>query len=311
MVTENIIKQTSYKKNKSWLYLKTPREKVFDFILIIILATVVIITLLPIWSQLCLSLSSKEQVVRNIFLLWPKEFTLSSYKLSVGYKMLWIGYRNTIFRCLLAVPISVLVTILTAYPLSKKGLPFRKFFTSMILITMLFNGGLIPNYLLITRLKFINKIWALVLPNALMAFYVLLARNFFMGIPEALEESASIDGAKVATVFIRIILPLSIPIIATLMLFQLVFNWNAWFDSMIYMTKPDKQVLQIVLRKIVIQNNLDGMEAMMRSVDEKRSFTARQLQATIIMLSVIPMLIVYPFVQKYFVKGIMIGAVKG
>ncbi|MDW7656380.1 MAG: carbohydrate ABC transporter permease [Bacillota bacterium] len=249
--------------------------------------------------------------MKNLFLLWPREFTINSYLLSIKYKMLWIGYGNTILRVLMAVPISLAITLLSGYALSHKTLPLRKTISMMLLIAMLFSGGLIPNYLLVNGLGLMDSRWALVLPGALTVFHIFLARNFFLSLPDSLEESAYIDGASSTRIFLQIILPLSLPIIATLALFKLVENWNAWFDCMIYIQDRSKHVLQLVLRRIVILNDMDGLEAMMNNIDERSLYTGRQLQATVIVLSVAPMLIVYPFIQKYFVKGIMLGAVKG
>jgi putative aldouronate transport system permease protein len=309
-MVERMMPETATQRLRVWRPSKTPLEQVFDVCLYIAMFFVVLVTVFPLWSQVCLSLSSRQQVVKNLFLIWPREFTLASYKLSIQYKLLWIGYRNTIVRTVLAVPISVGTTLLMGYPLSKRRLPWRKSVSMLLLISMLFSGGLIPNYLLINSLGLLNSMWALVLPGALSAFHIFLARNFFLTLPESVEESALIDGAGPLRIFLQIVLPLSTPIIATLCLFKLVENWNAWFDSMIYIQDGNKQVLQVILRRIVILNDMDGINAMINRV-EQSLYTSRQLQATIIVLSVAPMLIIYPFIQKYFVKGIMLGAVKG
>ena len=176
---------------------------------------------------------------------------------------------------------------------------------------MLFTGGLIPNYLLIKNLGLLNSVWSLVLPGMISAFNVLIMRNFFRSIPESLEESARVDGAGYIRIFTRIILPLSMPVLATIALWVGVGHWNAWFDSLIYIADGRKQVLQVILRRIIIENDTSDMKSMIQKMGSHTEYTGRQLQSTVIMLSIIPMLVVYPFVQKYFVKGVMIGAIKG
>lgn len=291
--------------------LRSKGEVIFDSFNFILMFAIILITVFPFWLQLCISFSEKNEILRSVVILYPKGFNFESYKLAFSYRTLWIGYRNTIFRTMMGVPISLMVITLAAYPLSIKALPLRRTFTGMILFTMLFGGGLIPDYLLVDSLGMNNTIWALVLPSALNAFYILVTRNFFMSLPVSLQESALIDGASALTVFLKIILPLSTPIIATISLFVMVEHWNAWFDGMIYINDTNKQVLQAILRRIVIENDVADMKAMMTAMGKKGMFTGRQLQATVIILSTAPMLAVYPFIQKYFVKGIMIGAVKG
>ncbi|SFS45817.1 carbohydrate ABC transporter permease [Paenibacillus sp. BC26] len=286
-------------------------DQVFNVSLYVIMVILMLVTLYPFWSQVVLSFEAGSAAYSTGFLLIPSKFTFESYKLALEYKMLWIGYGNTILRTVTAVILSITVTSLTAYPLSKKGLPFNQGFTLIILFTMLFGGGLIPNYLLIKNLGLYDSMWALILPGTVSAFNVLIMRNFFRSIPESLEESAKVDGAGHFRIFSTIILPLSTPVLATVALWVGVAHWNAWFDGMIYISDPNKQVLQVILRRIIVENNVTDLNALLLKMQNKTSFTGRQLQATMIMFSIIPMLIVYPFVQKYFAKGIMIGAIKG
>ncbi len=290
---------------------KSLGERVFDVFNVLLMLLIIVVTVLPFWLQLCVSLSARDEVLRSVTILWPKGFNFETYQLAFEYDMLYIGYKNTILRVVLGVPISLAVIMLAAYPLSVRNLPFRRGITAVIMFTMLFGGGMIPNYLLISNLGMLNTIWSLVLPGAMNAFYVLVTRNFFMSLPASMHESAFIDGARPLNIFVSIIIPLSTPIVATMCLFILVDHWNAWFDGMLYMTKKEGQILQMVLRKLVLENNMQEMEAMMTASGRRNAFTGRQLQATVIMLSTIPMLIIYPFIQKYFVRGIMIGAVKG
>lgn len=290
---------------------KTASEKAFDYVLYFLLALIVLITIYPFWNQVVLSMSTDESAYSSGVLLFPSSFSFNSYHLVFQYKPLWIGYGNTILRTVLGVVLSLFFTTLTAYPLSKKDLPFNRAVTAYILFTMLFGGGLIPNYLLIKKLGMYDTIWALVIPGLIGAFNVFIIRNFFRSLPESLEESARIDGAGYFLIFRKIIIPLSTPVLATVALWVAVGHWNAWFDSMIYISDPNKQVLQIVLRKIIIENNANDINTIIYKMGSTTQYSGRQLQATIIMFSIIPMIAVYPFVQKYFVKGIMLGAIKG
>ncbi|MFD2331731.1 carbohydrate ABC transporter permease [Cohnella sp. GCM10020058] len=290
---------------------KTAGEKAFDWLLYLLLGLIVLVTLYPFWNQVVLSMSTDESAYSSGILLFPSAFSFDSYHMVFQYKPLWIGYGNTILRTVLGVALSLFFTTLTAYPLSKKDLPFNRAVSAYILFTMLFGGGLIPNYLLIKKLGMYDTIWALVIPGLIGAFNVFIIRNFFRSLPESLEESARIDGAGYFRIFLKIILPLSTPVLATVALWVAVGHWNAWFDSLIYISDPNKQVLQIVLRKIIIENNSNDINTIIYKVGSTTQYSGRQLQATIIMFSVIPMILVYPFVQKYFVKGIMLGAIKG
>ncbi|MFE5323141.1 carbohydrate ABC transporter permease [Paenibacillus sp. NPDC056579] len=290
---------------------KPVAERLFDTFLYVTVILIMFITLFPFWNQVVISLSPGSAAFSTGVQLWPTKVSFDSYIMAFKYKSLWTGFANSGIRMVLGVALGLTLTALFAYPLSKKGLPLNAFLTAFILFTMLFKGGLIPNYILIKSLGLYNSMWALILPGAISAFNVLIMRNFFKSIPEGLEESAKVDGAGYFLIFWKIVLPLSTPVLATVALWVAVGHWNAWFDSLIYISDPNKQVLQVVLRKIIVDNNMDELNAMLYRTDQSGVFSGRQLQATMIMMSIIPMLIIYPFVQKYFVKGIMIGAMKG
>lgn len=293
---------------------KSYGDKVIDVFLYFIAAAIMFATLYPFWTQIVISLDgagADSAAYSSGLILFPQQLTFESYKLALEFDALWQGYANTILRTIIGVVLSVVFTSLTAYPLSKKDLPGNSIFTGIILFTMLFGGGTIPNYLLIKELGFYNSIWALVIPGMVGTFNVLIMRNFFRAVPTELEESARVDGAGYLRIFTQIVLPLSKPVLATIALWVGVGHWNAWFDSMIYMSDPEKQVLQVVLRKIVIQNNMNDINTVIQNIGNKTEFSGRQLQATVIMFSIIPMVVIYPFIQKYFVKGVMVGAVKG
>ncbi|MFD0616075.1 carbohydrate ABC transporter permease [Paenibacillus sp. GCM10027629] len=293
---------------------KSTGDKIIDGFIYLILLAIVVITLYPFWTQVVISLDgagADGTAYSSGIILFPTQFTFESYMLAFKFDALWQGYWNTILRTVLGVIISISFTSITAYPLAKKDLPYNRTFTSFILFTMLFAGGTIPSYLLIKELQMLNTIWALVIPGMISAFNVLIMRNFFRSIPEELEDSARVDGAGYLRIFTQIVIPISKPVLATIALWVGVGHWNAWFDSLIYISDPSKQVLQIVLRKIIIQNSMADINSVIQNIGKTTEFSGRQLQATVVMFSIIPMLVVYPFIQKYFVKGVMVGAVKG
>ncbi|NOU72764.1 ABC transporter permease subunit [Paenibacillus sp. LMG 31458] len=293
---------------------KSIGDKMFDVLLYVILTCIMFCTLYPFWTQVVISLDgggAKSAAYSSGIIFLPTQLTFDSYKLAFKFDALWMGYKNTMVRTAIGVVLSIFFTAITAYPLAKKDLPFNRTFTSFILFTMLFGGGTIPSYLLIKELHMLNTVWSLVIPGMIGAFNVLIMRNFFRSIPDELEESARVDGAGYLRIFTQIVIPLSKPVLATIALWVGVGHWNAWFDSMIYISDPNKQMLQIVLRKIIIQNNMTDINSVIQHIGSKTEFSGRQLQATVVMFSIIPMLIVYPFIQKYFVKGVMIGAIKG
>jgi len=292
---------------------KSISEKVFDILNYFFVFCILLITIYPFWNQVVISLSGGFSSYSMGMLLWPAIISTEAYELVLSYSLLWTGFRNSIIRTILGTLLSLIFTSLTAYPLSKNKLPLNSFFTKMILFTMLFNGGLIPNFLLIKNLGMLNTVWSLVLPGMIGAFNVLIMRNFFKSIPASLEESAMIDGAGYFKIFFSIILPLSAPVIATVTLWLVVGHWNAWFDGLIFITDRNGILLQTVLQRIIIENNTSDIQEILANIhsSERIGFTGRQLQAAILVVATIPMIIVYPFVQKYFVKGIMIGAIKG
>ena len=291
---------------------KKTREKikVFDVFVFLFMVLVAITTIYHFWYALVVSLSGVDASSGIQF--WPKDFTLDAYKLLLDYEMLWIGYKNTVIRCILGTVLSVVFTAMTAYPLSKKELPFHNGFTNFIMFTMMFSGGMIPSYLLVKDLHLLNTIWALVLPGMLGAYNIFIMRNFFRSIPQSLEESARIDGASWYCIWYKIILPLAKPVVATITLWVLVANWNAWFDATIYIIDPKKTVMQVVLRKISIENSASDMNAIIAKMQGgANAFTGKSLEMAMVVVTILPMLIVYPFIQKYFVKGIMVGSIKG
>ena len=238
-------------------------------------------------------------------------WSTDAYKRVFETRMIWVGFKNSLLYSILFTAISVGVSILAAYPMSKKDLVGKKFFNALFIITMFFGGGLVPTYLLISDLNLIDSIWAIVLPNAFNVWNMILARTYYQSIPSELREASAMDGASEVVHFFKIMLPICKPIIAVLALYQFVGMWNAYFDPMIYLNNADMQPLQLVLRSILIQNTPEpGMIADITGMAEMAKL-AEVLKYSTIVVSSLPLLIMYPFFQKYFDKGIMVGSIKG
>lgn len=284
-------------------------DVLFLFFIYTSLSLLAITTLTPLLQAITISLSPPEVVNRYGFHLFPTKLDFSGYERVFNYATIWTAYGNTIARTVLGTALTLVLTFMGAYPLSKRTLPNRKFWTGVIVLTMFFSGGLIPTYLLVKAVGLMNTMGALVLPGAVSAFMVLIVRNFIIALPESLEESAKIDGANDVVILFRIVLPLSLPIFATVGLYSGVGHWNAWFDSMIYIQDEKKQVLQLILRKIL----LEGQDIAAESTGGVRvaAVNSETVKMAALVVSVLPILCVYPFLQKYFVKGTLIGSVKG
>jgi len=287
-------------------------DRILVLINYIILVFVVIITLYPFWDLVVLSISPRSEAFRSGIRLITLNPSFKAYRQVFETPEIWRSFYNSIVRVIIGTSISVFFTALTAYPLSKKDLPFNKVITGIIIFTMMFSGGLIPGYLLIKSLGIMNTLWALVLPGAVGAYNLIIMRNFLRSLPESLEESAKLDGARDFIIWWYIVLPLSKPALATIALWIAVGHWNAYFDALIYITDRSKYVLPIILRRILLENQIemflpgqaDTSGAIVKPTEET-------VKATIIVISTVPIVMVYPFLQKYFTKGIVLGAVKG
>lgn len=284
------------------------KSNAFDFIIISLLCLFCGAILFPIMNIVAVSLSNVNEVLQGNVSLLPKGITLSAYKHILHGDLIPLAFWNTIKYTITGTLIGVFLTTLSSYPLAKKNLFGRKFFMKFILITMLFGAGLIPYYLLIVYLGIYNTIWALVLPGAINPFYIFMTVSFFLTIPKELEESAKIDGATIIRIFFTIIIPLSKPIVAALTLFYSMSYYNMYFTALIYLSDKSKYPLQIILQTLVIQNRT-FMESS-RGVSVFTENAEQSLKYATIVVSVIPVLMLYPFIQKYFVKGVMIGALK-
>ena len=239
------------------------------------------------------------------------KWTLTAYERVMSNAQIWTGFKNSMIYSVLFTIISVMVTLLAAYPMSRPDFKGKGFFNVMFVITMFFGGGLIPTYLLISNLGMLDTIWAILIPGAFSVWNMIIARTYYTGIPHDMQEAAEIDGASEMVYFFKILLPLCMPIIATIAMWQFVGMWNSYFDAMIYLNDPAKQPLQLVLRAILIQSQPEpGMVSDMQST-AARAQLAELLKYATIIISSVPLMILYPFFQKYFDNGIMAGAVKG
>jgi len=257
-------------------------------------------------GELCqLDIAAAGQSARD----YADGLSLTAYRMVLANSEIVVGYGNTIFRTVFGTLLTLLATAMAAYPLSRKEMPWRKRLTFFVLFTMLFGGGLVPTYLVIKSLHLVNNRLVYVLPGLITAFNVLIMKSFFQSIPDSLSESAKMDGANDFTILTRIYLPLSLPILATVGLWTAVFHWNSWFDGLLYITDNSKQVLQVLLQRIVIENSTEMIEKGIINPDTF-SYTPETIKAATVIVTMLPILFVYPFVQKYFVKGIMLGGVK-
>ena len=292
---------------------RSAKSLIFPVINAVIMISVIVVTLYPFWNQVILSFAKREYLYAVDAQWYPKSFDFSSYKVLLHYKDIWIGYLNTIIRTVVGTVFSLIVTALIAYPLTKPDLPFRKGITVLIMFTMLFSGGLIPSYILITQqLHLANNFWVTILPMLTSAYNIFIMRNFFMGIPTALEESALIDGAGYFKIFWKIILPLSKPVLVTEGLWIAVSHWPAWYDNLLYLQEPSKWGLQMILREFLISNQQTNlMQVVKVTMGSAGAVDERQLKSAIIVISILPMMIIYPFLQKFMNKGLVLGAVKG
>lgn len=286
-------------------------RKVFRVVNVIVLILLALICLLPFVNVIAISFSDSFYVDSNQVYFWPKGWTTSAYTYILTRASFWSSFRTSILRVLLGGSLNLFFIILTAYPLSKSNdkLHFRNVYTWYFFITMLVSGGMIPNYLLIAKLGLRDSIWSLVLPGALPVFNLVLMLNFFRQVPTALEEAALIDGAGHLRTLVQIYLPVSMPAIATITLFCIVSHWNAWFDGMIYITSPSKVPMQTYLRSVLIDMNMADMSA--DDYELYATLANRTVKCSQIIVATIPILCVYPFLQRYFVSGIVLGSVKG
>lgn len=292
---------------------KITQDKVVYFINYVLLALLLVIVLYPIIYIISCSFSSGSALMAGRVRLLPIEFTFDSYKAVFKYQSIWSGYKNSVIYTIVGTLISIVFTLFAAYPLSRDDFRGQKLFTGLFLFTMMFSGGLIPTYLLVRNLKLIDTMWAIVLPGAVSAYNMIVARTFFkQTIPKELMEAAEMDGCSDFKFFSRIVIPLSTPIVAVLCLWVAVSLWNSYFNPMIYINSEDKYPLQLVLRRILLMSKVNlNSSSVDPQVIAKNQYLSEMLKYGTIIISTLPLMVIYPFVQKYFVKGVMIGSVKG
>ncbi len=286
-------------------------DKIFYFINTLILLAVIVVIAVPIINVIANSFSDGDAVAAGKITFWPVDFSLEGYKAVFADKYILIGYGNTIFYTVVGTLINVVVTVIAAYPLSRKQLPGRNVIMMLFAFTMIFNGGLIPNFLLVKDLGMYNTRWAMIIPGAISVYNMVICRTFFAtNLPDELREAAEVDGCSEFRFFVRMALPLSKAVIAVIALYYAVAHWNAFFNAFIYLTNKNLYPLQLILRDVLISNTVNASDVV--SSDSIVNYNlVETLKYSLIMVSCIPIWCVYPFVQKYFVKGVMIGAIKG
>lgn len=305
-------------KNKNSLYnapinyFTRPVDRAFMAVVYFFLIVITLCIMLPVTHILAASVSSPSAVSTGKVYFWPVEFTLEGYIRIIQTSNITRGLRNTIFYTALGTVINIIVTVLAAYPLSRKDIKGRNVFMWIFVITMLFNGGMVPTYLVVSGLGLVDSVWAMVLPGALSVYLMIICRTYFQeNIPRELYECASMDGCRDATFLVRIAIPLSKPILAVLVLLYAVGHWNSYFSALLYLRRAEMVPLQLVLRDILITGGGGSVDINDVADQLKREYMRNLLQYSIIVFSTIPILLLYPVIQKYFIRGIMIGALKG
>ncbi len=288
----------------------TKKMNWFDYLNYFIMIIVMIIMFYPMYYIFIVSISDGSAVMTGKVTFYPVDITLATYKVIFKDPYILNAYKNTLVYTGVGVIINLIMTMLCAYPLSRPNLKGRNLFTAIIMVTMFLNGGLIPLYLLVSNLNMINTIWALVLPGAINTYNMIIMRTFFAAIPNEMHESAHIDGASEFDTFVNIVLPLSKSVMATIFLFYAVSHWNSFFPAMIYLNERNKFPMQLILRNIVIQGTNAAQSELVGGASDFL-ITESTLKYAAIIFATLPILIFYPFIQKYFVKGVMIGSIKG
>ncbi len=285
-------------------------ERIFDFLNAIFMVCMCFIMFYPLWHVFCASISDARQLSSHIGpILWPDGFSLNAYRLMMKNPMILQGYINTFKILFFGILVNMVLTCMAAYVLSRKNVMLNKPLTLIIIFTMYFSGGLIPNYLNVMGFGLENTIWAVILPGAVNTYNMVVLRTGFASVPQSLEEAAKIDGASNTRILWQIILPLSKATIAVICLYYAVAHWNSWFNAMLYLTDRTKFPLQLILREILVNNDTGTMlDSSVGSGDS--SFVSDTVKYAVTIVSVVPILCVYPFLQKHFAKGAMIGAVK-
>lgn len=281
-----------------------------DIIIYTLLLLLSITSVYPFIYTLSISFSTAAEAAQPGFHMYPKQISIAAYQMVFKNQDIYIGYANTIGRTVLGTILALLLCSTLAYAISKSYMPHRKLISFLLVFTMMFSGGTVPTYLLIKNIGLLDNRLVYILPTAVSAYNVIIIRSFFQSLPDSLAESAKIDGANEITILFRIILPISKAVLATVALWVAVAQWNSWFDAMLYMRDNNKLVLQLLLQRIITFNQSQLMESG-RATEDMINYNSDTIKSATIIVSIVPILAIYPFVQKYFVKGVMLGAVKG
>lgn len=288
-------------------------SKMFDIFCILFCGVVCLVTLYPMYYVFIMSVSSPAAVNAMSVFLYPKGFQLESYTLLFKDTQLWKAYGNTIIYTIASTLLILVTSVLGAYPLTVSGLRGRKFFVGYLLIPMYFSGGLIPSFLLINKLGIYATRWAIILPASFNIWNLILVRTFFSGLPEELRESAKMDGAGHLRILFQIFLPVSKSVLAVVSIYSIVGMWNSWFNAQVYLPNTDLQPLQMYLKRVLVQMSVNLSELNSTEIEDamERMFSATQLKYSMIIFTTLPIIFTYPFFQKYFIKGVMVGSLKG
>lgn len=286
-------------------------NRMFDICLYIVFILLAVLMIYPLYYVVIMSLANTVALAKHAPYILPYSVDLTGYETIFKDATFFQALGTTLFVTVVGVAINMTLSICGAYALSKKYLPGRNLFLGIILFTMLFSGGLVPSYLNIKSLGLINNVWSMILPTAIGTYYMIIMKNYFSSLPESLEEAAELDGANAFVILIKIVVPISKPFIATFSLFYAVERWNEWYNAMLYVSKKAYQPLQIYLREILVNLNSQLSAQAQMMMGETQKIQASTVQMACIVVTMVPILCIYPFVQKHFVKGIMIGGVKG
>ena len=286
-------------------------DRIFYIVNGTLLAILTLIVLLPLINIVVCSFSDPNEVARGAVILLPKKITFRGYQAVFDYPGIWTAYGNTVFYAVVGTTVNLAMTLSIAYALSRPGVPFRGLITGLFTFTMMFGGGMIPNYILMRDLHILNTRWAMIIPGAISVYNMMLARTFIQNIPTDLWEAAEIDGCSEFRFFFMMVLPLSVTLISVLALYYAVGHWNSYFDAFLYLNDSELMPLQLKLRAILVANTVDEAFLGDEESREIRQNLADLLKYSMIIVSSVPVLVLYPFVKKYFVKGVMLGSLKG
>lgn len=284
-------------------------SRIADVLINAVGVLVILITLIPFMHVVAMSLSDPLLVMKQEILLWPRQVQLRAYQMVLENQLFWTSYKNTIWVVVVGTLVNIFVTVLLAYPLSRRHTVGRRPIMLLITFTMFFSGGMVPLFIVVSQLGLYNNRWALILPSAVSTYNLIVCRTFFEGIPDSLIESAKLDGANDIRILVSIVLPLSSAIIAVLVLFYAVGHWNSYFPAMLYLPDTKLQPVQVYLVRVLIQDTEEMAQD--SSAGASRAMLVQQLKYAVIIVTVLPIAVIYPFLQKYFVQGVMIGAIKG